>query len=192
MIWDGKIFKIQGASDFEDSSMFNGLLVLFDFARVDLSYFIKRSSFSEKFSYVRHPYGTKYSFSRDQYLCLAAGMAKSMPENINNNWVNGKDLLSPANRGYLQKCKGGTISRLQSLWLKAEILFHAKCTPLSEPNQLIAMMMVAGPEYLKLWTRSNPQWQRSIKKYWYEEDGSWRNEKDFAEHMIKTISSAVK
>jgi len=191
VIWDGKIFKIQGASDLEDASMFNGLLVLFGYATVDLNHFIERDSSNNKINYVRHPYGTKYSFSRDQTLCLAAGMSMIMPENVVSARANGKDIFSPANKGHLQRCSGRKSTWLQNLWLKAEILFHAKFTPLAEPNQLIAMMMVAGPEYLKLWTQKNYQWQRSIRKYWYSEDGNWRNERDFAEHMITVITDLV-
>ncbi len=191
MIWDGRIFKIEGASDFEDASMFNGLLVLFGFAKVDLTQFIEQNSKSENSRYVRHPYGTKYLFSRDQYLCLAAGMAKTMPTNVVESWIDGKDLFSPANYGHMKRCKGSKPNWFQNLWLKAEILFHAKFTPLNEPNQLIAMMMVAGPEYLKLWTKNNSQWERSIKKYWCDEDGHWRNEREFAEHMIKVIKKLI-
>jgi hypothetical protein len=191
VIWDGNIFKIQGASDFEDAAMFNGLLVLFGYAGVDLNHFIERDSAKKNLKYVRHPYGTKYSFSRDQTICLAAGMAKTMPENVSRNFVSGRDIFSPANNGHLQRCTGRKSNWLQNLWLKAEILFHAKFTPLAEPNQLIAMMMIAGPEYLKLWTGKNSQWQRSIRKYWYTENGHWRNEKDFAEHMIKVIKELV-
>lgn len=193
MIFDGKIFKITGASDHEDGSMFNGLIALFEYKEVDLEHFIEWNNFTDKKTrYVRHPYGTKYLFSRDQYLCLSAGMKKQMPANVWENWIDGKDLLSPANKGHTLRCKGKRASWFQNLWLKAEILFHAKFTPLDEPNQLIAMMMVAGPEYLKLWVKHNKEWARSIRKYWYTEDGHWRNEPELAEFVIQKIESMTK
>jgi len=179
------IYKINGASDWEDASMFNGLLALFDIRDVDLMQFIDENK------YVRHPYGTVYNFSRDQFLCLSAGLSKKFPQCVREDWITGRDLLSPANKGHTLRCRGLKASWLQDLWLKAEILFHAKFTPLAEPNQLIAMMMIAGPEYLKLWTSHNKEWQRSIRKYWSEEDGAWRNEPELAEAMIKKISNIV-
>jgi hypothetical protein len=193
MIFDGRIFKITGASDYEDSSMFNGLIALFEYdSRVDwaLSEFFSGALLNGK--YVRHPYGSKYNFSRDQYLPLAAGYwKKNHPGFVHESFIDGNDILSPANHGHTRRCQNGKANWFQNLWLKAEILFHAKFTPLDEPNQLIAMMCVAGPEYLKLWTKNNPQWQRSIKKYWCEEDGHWRAEPEFAEHMILKIKQAV-
>lgn len=189
MIYDGKIFKITGASDYEDSSMFNGLIALFSYDnRVDLNYFIKDQHTGP---YVRHPYGGIYSFSRDQALCLWAGLKKlKMTTKVCITWVDGKDIFFPGNLGHYKRCWYPTetsVSFLQDLWLKAEILFHAYCTPTAESNQIIAMMMIAGPEYLKLWTSHNAKWEQSIMMYW----DSWRNESDFGAHMVSVIKSLI-
>ena len=191
MKFDGRIYKIEGASDLEDSSMFCGLISLFEYKKVDLLYFIV---FGTGWSnYVRHPYGPKYSFSRDQYLCLSAGLCKQhLYSYVNEEWISGKDLLSPANHGHTKRCQGLKANWFQNLWLKAEILFHAYVKPIDEPNQLIAMMIVAGDDYLKLWTKHNKQWERSLRKYWYQEDGAWRNEPEFCEHMISEITKRIK
>lgn len=191
MIWDGKIFKISGASDYEDSSMFNGLIVLFRYDdRVSLLHFIDPST--EKI-YVRHPYGSKYDFSRDQYICLAAGlsMRPSASLLVSERFISGKDLLSPAVHGHTKRCQWKKSNWFEDLWLKAEILIHAYFTPTDEPNQLIAMAMVAGEEYLRLWTSHNKKWEYSIQRYWCKDDGAWRNEPEFASHMIATIKQKL-
>lgn len=199
MIFDGRIYKIEGASDYEDSSMFNGLIALFDYngAAADfwqnrtLRNFIEYDEAGFPFGkrYVRHPYGTIYLFSRDQTLCLWAGFHKvAMSGSVHKSLVDGKDVFSPANMGHYRRCRNEEANWFQNLWLKAEILFHSKFTPLDESNQLISMMMVAGDEYLKLWTKMNPRWRESISLYW----DSWRKEKDFGDHMIKIIENKTR
>ncbi len=191
MIFDGKIFKIEGASDMEDCSMFAGLIALFEYdTNSKFGGFVRFGYFFEPFGrfpperYVRCP-GSKYNFSRDQFLCISAGMWKSgyPTQFISYKLVDGKDILSPANRGHELRCQNKKSNWFYDLWLKAEILFHAYATPTEESNQLIAMMIVAGDDYLKLWTKHNPKWRESISLYW----DSWRNEKDFGLHVIETI-----
>lgn len=188
MIFDGKIFKISGASDFEDALMFNGLIALFDYdPRVNMDYFFNETG------YVRHPYPpVKYDDSRDQVECGMAGFWRQGKfDKVDQKFVDGKDIFGPGNKGHELRCQNKKASWFQNLWLKAEILFHAKFTPLDEPNQLIAMMKVAGKEYLKLWTDNNPQWRESLRVYWYKDAGSWRAEEEFCEFMIEDIEREV-
>lgn len=181
-------YVIEGASDMEDCSMFNGLIALFEYRNVNLSNFITKDY---KRVYQRCP-GSKYDFSRDQVVCLWAGLWKQqLYFAVDKKKITGKDLFSPANNGHYNWCRGLTNNWFNKLWLKAEILFHAKFKPIAEPNQLIAMMMVAGPEYLKLWTKHNKFWAHSIAKYWFLDDGAWRNEQAFGEHMINTIERII-
>ena len=177
--------KIAGSSDLEDSSMAVGLcaIIQYPFSEVvDIMKYIKPDGKYQRCD------NSKYLFSRDQTLCLVAGLnACGYKSFASLDRVDGKDIFSPANKGHIKRCQGLKANWFQDLWLKAEILFHAKFTPLAEPNQLIAMMMVAGDEYLKLWVKHNKQWHRSINKYWCSEDGAWRGEPEFAAHMAKVI-----
>ena len=178
--------KIEGSSDLEDSSMAAGMCVLFDYPiEVDLRKYIKPNGMYQRCN------NSKYLFSRDQTICLVAGLSKVKLglHSKSNLWrVDGKDWFSPANKGHIRRCDGLKASWFQDLWLKAEIMFHAKFTPLDEPNQLICMMLIAKIKYLKLWVRHNKKWRESIRTYWE----GWRNEPYLSHLMIEKIEQLTK
>lgn len=184
--------KEKNADDWQDSSRLAGLMTLFDWPeKVDLLRYIIMEN--EQLKFVRHPVERKYDFSRDQYLCLIAGLSKTNSKwIIDSSFVDGKDILSPSNRGHVKRCKGHKASLFETLWLYLDIFYHAYLTPISEPNQLLAMMMVAGDKYLKTWTKHNKYWRESVSKYWGSGYGSWRGEDDFARHIIKVIESRIR
>lgn len=186
MIFDGKIFKISGASDYEDSAMFNGLIALFEYdSRVNFGHFI----FGPPNKYIRHPYRTKYNFSRDQYLCLIAGIYKqNIPYWINENWIDGNDFLSPSDHAHTRRCQDLQATKFQDAWFWAELWFSAKFKPMDELNQLFAKMMVADKKFMKWYCKTNPKWSDSLRAYWC----GWRQEKDFCEHMISKIEELIK
>ena len=183
MTLENGFVKISGASDLEDSSMAAGLCVLFDYPlTIDLNNYL-----DEHLMY-RRCKDSKYSFSRDQAVCLVAGYWKQARYDIvDANKINGKDILSPAVKGHIQRCKGLKSAWFQDSWLWLELWFSAKCKPLDELNQLFAMMMVADKKYIKWYVKANPQWQDAVHLYWC----GWRNEPEFAKLMIDVICAAV-
>lgn len=197
---------VTGASDKQDSAAIAGLMTIFNYPiKVDMTQYIlpaltpikdRDSDILHTFDrtiYVRHPHEYKFNLSRDQFLLLSSGLyAQGYGKLVDTDLINGIDLLSPAVRGHVRRCNGQKANWLQDGWLWFDIWCHAKFTQVSEPNQILAMMLVADKKYLKWWTKNNPQWERSIRKYWYTEDGSWRNEKDLAEHMIAYIHFKIK
>lgn len=108
------------------------------------------------------------------------------------NYKTEGDLVSPAVRGHFRRCAGLTSTFFQDAWLVADIYVHAWINPLSEPNQLISMLMVTDVKYLKLWCKLNKQWRDSILNYWCLNDGAWRGERDLAEKMISVIEEKIK
>lgn len=197
---------VTGASDKQDSAVIAGLMTIFEYPiKVDMIQYIlpaktlikdrDNNSYSvfSKDIYVRHPHEYKFDLSRDQFLLLSAGLhAKGLGDLVDTSMINGIDLLSPAVYGHIRRCKGIKANCLQNGWLWYDVWHHAKKTPTSEPNQLLAMMLLADKKYLKWWTTNNPEWERSIRKYWYTEDGAWRAEPDLAEHMITYIKNRIK
>lgn len=170
-----------GACDFNDSAAIAGIMETFSHPT-----YINLSQYIVIDKYVRHPLESKYDFSRDQTLCLMAGLwSQKRFHCVDLGFVKGKDWFSPGHKGHVKRCKNEKANWFQDLWLKAEILFHAKITPLEEPNQMLCMAMVAGPEYVKLWTNNNKQWQRGIRDYFC----GWRQEPELAELMIHKISN---
>lgn len=162
---------------------------------VDRGNAIDLSLYTNGVSYVRHPNVSPFDplISRDQIVCLFAGMwAKYHSIMVDPNYQPpNKDYISPSVRGHFIRCAGGKAHWYQDLWLIADILWSAKINPLAESNQLIAMLIVAGPSYLKLWTMLNQQWKKSILDYWSENDGAWRQEPELANAMIETIKSII-
>lgn len=170
-----------GSTDWQDSARLAGVLALFQYPvekEIDLTLYITEDK------YVRHPKEYRYDFSRDQAVCLMAGLwIDGLPYLVDRNSITGKDFLSPSVRGHIRRCQNREANWFQNLWLKLDIYWNAFCDPLSEPNQLICMLVVAGPKYVKLWTKLNPMWRVAITTYWC----GWRDEPDLAMHMIKRI-----
>lgn len=161
-----------------------GLCAVFDYPlKFNISEYV-----TEELQYRRCP-DSKYLFSRDQAICLMAGLYKRHYEFfVSADYINGKDILSPSVRGHIRRCQGLTASWLQDKWLWLDIWFHATCTPRGESNQLLCMMMIADPKFLKHWCEANSFWEFSIRDYW----GSWRQEPELAELMIRTITEKIK
>lgn len=176
--------KENGADDLQDSARLAGLLSVFHIGenKIDLTLYIKEKR------YIRHPNEYIYDFSRDQALCLMAGLyAQRLYHLVDLRLVTGHDIFSPSHRGHVKRCQNKKANWFENLWLKAEILYQAKFKPLNEPNQLLCMMVVAGVDYLKIWTDNNPQWSEAIINYWC----GWRGEPQLAAELIADVQYAI-
>jgi len=178
----------RGSSDFQDSARSAGLCVLFGLhPEIDLSYYTASGK------YWRHPMEVKYTMSRDQTICLFAGMWAQKKFNLVNPGYNTEgDLVSPAVRGHFRRCARLDSNWFQDAWLMADVYNHAWFNPTGESNQLISMLMVADVKFLKAWCRLNKHWRTSIQIYWYMGEGAWRGERELAEKMIKVIEEKIK
>jgi hypothetical protein len=166
-----------GSTDLQDSSRLAGLMTVVEWPqRVELINYCDIS----KMIYLRHPNEYKYDFSRDQLVCLLAGLRK---QQRNPFWLtfkaNGKDFIPPSVNG-LRTLKPNWFQRL---WAKADVIFHALVMPLEEPNQVICIADAYG--LLSLWAKLNPKWRESVRLYWCD----WRNEPELAEHIIRYVES---
>lgn len=185
MIYDeyGQV-KFNGVDDYEDGPVAAFLDYVFGSKNIAPS-----NNYLKEDGRYRRCVGSKYLFSRDQTICLVAYLYFiGRGDLVSLDRVDGKDIFGPANRGHILRCQNKKASWFQDQWLKVEILFHAYFTPTEESNQLIAMMWVAGEDYLKLWVKHNPMWQDSITLYF----DSWRAEKELADSMIKQIHEITK
>ena len=174
-----------GASDLQDSARLAGIMSVFNWPqKVPLQLYV-----ISKGKYVRHPREIKYTFSRDQSICLLAGLNFQKLEILADpNYKTEGDFVSPSVRGHFKRCAGLKANWFQDLWLSAEIYFNAHFTPMNEPNQLICMLMVhPDKKYLKLWTDKNIFWSRAIRDYWE----GWRQEPELSELMIKEIDKII-
>jgi len=201
--------KDNGATDFLDSSRLAGMLVISKNPQaVDCSkYFVDGNP-------TRCPSepgiaSNPHTFSRDQLVVLAAGLMlqghkdqiASMykkaekafhlaPNNQNDDgskkWFGG-DFIASHIMGALAKAAGlhPKLSIMQSLLLKFNIWLNNKRTPLNESNQLIAVCVMAGPEYVRQYRDNTPQWKQAILNYWAL---SYRNEPEIANALIDVIS----
>ena len=183
---------IGGHPDSQDSARAAGLCVLFDLhPEIDLTMYTSKSTNERK--YFRHPLESIYSMSRDQTIPLFAGMWKQkLFHLVDPNYATEGDLVSPAVRGHFRRCARYDSNFFQDAWLMADVYVHAWITPLGEPNQLISMMMVADPKFLRAWCKLNKNWKKSITEYWSEGPGAWRNEPELANKMIQVIEEKIK
>lgn len=172
--------KDNGASDLQDSARLAGLMTVFGYSGIPLEKYVVGSS------YVRHPNEAKYDFSRDQAVCLMAGLAvQGRHDLVNRDFITGKDIMSPAVQGHIRRCKGQKANLLQNAWLLLDVLFSALIKPMDESNQLLCILMLADKMYLKLWLKLNRKWKESIREYWC----GWRGEPELAEKMIQVLES---
>jgi hypothetical protein len=203
MILENGFLKPNGASDFEDSPVISSLAFLFSSKEeIDLPIMnfdlnesvLLKDIIANHFDFDKMKYrrckDSKYDFSRDQTIPLVAALHRSNRSFlVHQDFVTGRDFFPPSVKGHIKRCQGKRANWFENLWFRAEILFHAKVKPLDEPNQLICMMLIAGDDYLRLWKKLNTRWQDSIKKYWSDYDGAWRNEHFLAADMINYIES---
>lgn len=184
--------KIEGSSDLEDSSMAAGLCALFKYPiQVNLALYLKQP-YHEWHSMYQRCDNSKYLFSRDQTIPLVAGLyTKGMTDFVGLERVDGKDIFSPSDRGHIRRCQGLKAYWYQDLYFWAELAFSAKVKPMEELNQLMAKLMVADKKFIKWYCKANPRWAESLRQYWWQGAGAWRNEKDFCEHMILKIQERI-
>ncbi len=185
MIFDEQGFpRDTGATDFKDSARLAGMMAIVGDPRTPnlAKYFWDGLP-------VRHPMYSTSDFSRDQLLCLVAGikMQGLWHSNIHLYKPTNGDWISPSHKDHLRRCARLPDTWLGRQWLKLDILFHAKVTPLAEPNQLIAMLIIAGPEWVKRWTDANQYWRTSIANYWC----TWRGEGGLADDLITKIEAIL-
>lgn len=174
------------ADDKQDSARLAGILKTFEYPiNFDIKKYVTKGN-----TYCRHPEEYKYTFSRDQMTALFAGLhiegywwlidPKYKPEN--------GDIISPSVRGHILRCNNQQANWFQNLWLWLDVLWATFIAQMQESNQLLSMLMIADPKYLKFYTKYNKFWETNIKSYWC----GWRNEKDLAEHIINKVKLRVK
>lgn len=160
--------------------------------------------------FVRHPgqipWNSPQNFSRDQMICLIAGMwrtkqhgfvrkffferlkywlrCQNTHENNGLQKKEGADILwNPSVIWHMILC--GRIwwlywfAPLGYLFQVCDILWNCYVTPQGEQNQIFCIVVVSGllPLYLKL----HPDFDASMNKYWSE----WRDQKEIADMIIK-------
>jgi hypothetical protein len=197
MIFADGIPKDSGASDWQDSSRLAGMMVIASHPKSpDCSRYIVNGN------PVRCPIDEKANnprqFSRDQMICLAAGLSLQgrkdlclnmlkkaeknkfrAPNDMNDDGTIkflGGDPMSPSAVNHLRMCAGLSGSWWGLRFLKLDIWYNCNYTPTREPNQLITMCVIAGPEYVREYKNSNPLWKESLIEYW----SKWRNEPELA------------
>jgi len=185
--------KDTGASDLEDSARLAGMLA----AAESLQPLPTPGCYLNPQGELARWYGSTLPFTRDQLLCLAyfhyklggGVLAPKLAEAAGKLTApNGKDPLNPAHRAHLKACVSGKYegSLLAKAFLVTEIIWHTMHERgLSEPNQLICMLLTAGPRYVRLWQRLNNRWAESINMYWC----GWRNETLLAAMLINKLRS---
>lgn len=189
MIFD--IFGIpreNGATDLQDSARLAGLMEVFGWPKnkINLLQYIDMSG--DKWKYVRHPLEAKYDMSRDQAVCLMAGLKAQKRERfVDLDCVVGKDIFPPSVRGHVRRCQGGKASWFQNQCLKLDILWAAYVKPDAEINQLLCMLMIAGDEWIFWFTEHHKTWRENLREYWC----GWRGEPDLCFWIISRIDLIV-
>lgn len=205
--------KDVGASDKMDSARLAGLMVLFDYMceGIYLMKYVKYDS-ADGWVGMRHPTevpsNNHKNFTRDQLVPLVAGLfhqgeagtvrklydqAKLRDYRAQNTeadvagstkkFPNGADLLTPDVMNHLRNCSGQESKLLGRINLRISILFNSTFTPMREPNQLICLCVMAGPEYVRMFKKHNTKWREAIREYWC----GWRGEPGLARHMIAVL-----
>lgn len=187
MIFDnlGLPFDV-GSTDKLDSARLAGIMTVFEIQqRVECSKYYYFDYNLGRARYVRHPEDRdKLSFSRDQAVCLMAGLWKQgLYHLVSDAHIDGSDVLSPSVMGHVRRCQNRKPSFIQehSLWL--DVIWSCKVKPWDESNQILCMLMVADRKYMLFYLKNHPDWRKCIRDYW----SGWRGEGLLAEQMIKQI-----
>jgi hypothetical protein len=213
MIFERGLPRDSGATDFADSARLAGLMVVFGHPGMDpalIAEYVINGNQGTRFPY-EDPTGNKSSnnpksFTRDQLMCLSAGLAKAGRQDIclklleaaktrncraqnteadvpgsTKKFPDGADLLTPSHMNQLRICSGAKPTITGKALLILDICFNGLFTPMSEPNQLICMCVMAGPKYVKLLRKMNKRLDAAIREYW----SGWRGEPELAELIIK-------
>ena len=184
-----------GSVDCADSARLAGIMQVFN--HPERNWFDIYNYFGDD-GYLRHPiYGNWFNgnyipFSRDQASCLFAGLYIKDSEysflSVDQDFQPKNDIIMPSVRGHFKRCAGLKANWFQDLWLWLDVLYSCFIDPLAEPNQLATMLYVhPNKKYLLFWKKHNKYWKKAFRNYWYENDGSWRAEKDLCEHIISKI-----
>lgn len=175
-VYDAEGFpRDTGATDMWDSARLGGLMALLRHPQApDCSRYLVDGRPT------RHPTVTPDDFSRDQLVPWIAGYWKQAGPLPVAYKPSNRDILSPSQQDHVRRCQGKPDTLLGRAWLWADILYSAYVDPMAEPNQLIAMLVVAGPKWVRRWMRLNKNWREAVMAYW----GGWRNEAEFAEFII--------
>lgn len=173
-----------GASDLQDSARLAGIMTVFGHPeKVNCARYVIPDE-KREYKYVRHPNEVKYDFSRDQAICLMAGLFTSGYQHlVNRKYVDGKDWFSPSHNGHVRTCRGLKPRWYQKLWLWFDVLWSCYISPKDEANQLLCMLMVTDKKYLRFWLEHNPYWVSAIYTYW----NGWRGESILAGRIVKKL-----
>lgn len=163
---------------------------------VDIKLFYK---YFDGLNFLRHPIeGNINKYSRDQLICFVAGFYKVFKQTGYKSTIlryaalvyrpeNG-DIITPSQRNHLKICAELPRSWLGDMWFWFDVYWHCYISPLSEPNQLICMMLThPNKSYLKYWVSHNSSWLKSIRYYWFEGPGAWREEPGLTVRMVTRI-----
>lgn len=206
--------KDVGATDSMDSARLAGMMSLVGHAQTpDLRKYV-RWGLGIRHPHF-YPSNYPWNFSRDQLIPLAAGLyaqnhilagSKDLYFGAKNrNWrcqntekdfpgskkkfPDGADFLFPQHILMLTLCAQIKPSLLLSIfgkiWLFLDLLFNALFTRHRESNQLIALLFVMGPFWMRLYKAVTPSWEKAIKNYWC----GWRGEPELAEMLIHKLKS---
>ncbi|HBI00980.1 MAG TPA: hypothetical protein DDY18_05085 [Flavobacterium sp.] len=211
MVFKDKLPVDAGATDAMDSARLAGLMATFDFPGFDksllLRYLVEKNG---QLMAVRHPgeepSNNPFNFTRDQLMCLAAGLHKAgylneckglleaaktrgnraqnteydMP-GTKKDFPNGPDWLTPSHMNHLRLCAGEKPTLLGKIWLNVDILYSATIGSDKEPNQLMCMCEIAGK--MEMLKRFHKKLEDAIVNYW----DNWRLEGDLAAFLISKI-----
>lgn len=160
-----------------------------------------------------YPANNPWNFTRDQLLPLASGLCTQLHIYAgsrdlyfavkNRNWrcqniekdfpgsrkkfPDGADFLLPHHIYFLSICGGinpGIIlSLVGQIFMFIDILFNAVFFSKRESNQLIAMILILGPFWVRLYKKLTPNWRLAIENYW----SGWRGEKELAKMIIDKL-----
>lgn len=184
------IFKMSEPIDGGDTASRTGIMALCG-SKIDQELM---TSFIHEDGLVRHPFQKKWNdpreTSRDQLVCYAAGLSEvsryfcGLLQNYYKFFIN-KDILMPDVRSHLRRCAGMKPTMLGNLFLLLGILWSTKIRPNEEQNQIICMVIVAGPFYRDLYMRWHLTWRENVREYWC----GWRDQPEIAEALIKKMEN---
>lgn len=211
MIYHKGLPRPTGATDFMDSAHAAGMLILANssepFSKLHILAYILSNGLAVR-NPDEEPSNNPLNFTRDQLIPLAAGLCLTgnkdkvlilynaavargyraqnteadYPGTI-KKFPNGADILTPSVMNHLRICAGLKPKLLGKAWLILDMTFNGLFTPMAEPNNLIAMALMAGPFYKKLLKVTNPKLNEAIMKYW----GGWRGELELASQLIEKL-----
>jgi hypothetical protein len=198
--------KDVGASDWQDSCRLAGIMAISNHPKApNMRLYLNTEG--EGLRCPKYPPADNpKNFSRDQLVLLSAGLRsqqiqathtlqlyaaaisrKYRAQNSEHDYPgtvkkfpDGPDILMPSVMNHLRLCAGLSGFFMGYVNLVLDIMINAAFTPMREPNQLVAMCVVAGPKYVRLYKRLTPKWREAFREYW----SGWRGESELAEHIV--------